>query len=114
MGDQVTPWPPVIVTLPAGIDAANAGQVLSQVCAAFTPGRTVVIADLTATIFCDSSCLRHLIQAHDRAAASDGLRLVIPPGSPVQRILELTGVHHRLAIYPTVAEAIAGPPPAPR
>src|SRR6266550_3577729 len=39
--------PPVIVTLPAQINAATAEQAAGQISAAFTPGETVVIADLT-------------------------------------------------------------------
>ena len=49
MPGQETCVPPVIVTLPAQINAATAGQAAGQVRAAFTPGVTVVIADLTAT-----------------------------------------------------------------
>ena len=49
MSDQQTCAPPVIVMLPARIDAAAADQIT----AAFTPGVSVVIADLTAAACCD-------------------------------------------------------------
>ena len=49
MADQETCPSPVIVTLPAQIDAATA----EQISAAFTSGATVVIADLTATAYGD-------------------------------------------------------------
>jgi anti-sigma B factor antagonist len=106
MPDQVTPSMPVVVALPAEIDVTNAEQVFSQLCAALGPGVDVVIADLTATVFCDSSGLRHLLFAQQRAREGDAqLRLAIPLGCPVRRVLELTGADRLLAIYPDLTEA---------
>jgi len=106
MPDQVTPSMPVVVGLPAEIDVTNAEQVFSQLCAALGPGVDVVIADLTSTVFCDSSGLRHLLFAQQRARESDAqLRLAIPLGCPVRRVLELTGADRLLAIYPDLTEA---------
>jgi len=53
MPGQHTCAPPVIVTLPAQLDAAAAEQAAGQITAAFTPGVRVVIADLTAAARCD-------------------------------------------------------------
>jgi anti-sigma B factor antagonist len=106
MPDQVTPSMPVIVALPAEIDVTNAEEVFGQICAALEPGVDVVIADLTATVFCDSSGLRHLLFAQQRARERDvQLRLAIPPDCPVRRVLELTGAYRMLTIYPDLAEA---------
>ena len=99
---------PVVVTLPAEIDFTVADEVTDQICAAFAPGVTVVVAGLTATTFCDSSGLRYLLLAYERAGASGmQLRFAVPPGGPVQRALELTGVHRVLAVYPTLDGAMA-------
>ena len=46
---QETCAQPVIVTLPGEINTANAEQAAEQISAAFTPGVSVVIADLTST-----------------------------------------------------------------
>src|ERR1700742_3596883 len=106
MPDQVTPQTPVVVALPAEIDVTNAEQVLDLICAALAPGVDVVIADLTSTVFCDSSGLRHLLFAQERARESDAqLRLAIPLGCPVRRVLELTGAYRMLTIYPDLTEA---------
>jgi anti-anti-sigma regulatory factor len=64
MPGQETCAPPVIVTFPAQINAATAEQAAGQISAAFTPGVTVVIADLTATACRDCSAIRHLLRAH--------------------------------------------------
>ena len=99
---------PVIVTLPAEIDAANAESVGERLRAAFTPGVTVVIADMTATVFCDSAGMRHLILADDCAAAHGAqLRLAVLPGH-VLRVLKLMGLDRLLSIYPSLAAALAG------
>ncbi len=57
MPSQQTCAQPVVVTLPAQITAATAEQAAGQVSAAFTPGVTVVIADLTATACRDCSAI---------------------------------------------------------
>jgi anti-sigma B factor antagonist len=99
---------PVVVPLAAEIDLTNAEDVADQIGAAFGPGVTAVIADLTATTFCDSSGLRHLLLASGRASASGGqLLLVIPSSSPVRRILTFTRADQMLAIYPTLDDALS-------
>ena len=105
------PAGPVVVALPAEIDIANADGVGEQLRSAVTPGVTIVIADLTSTVFCDSSAMRHLLLAHDYAAGHDAqLRLAVPPGH-VLRILKLIGLDHLLAPYPSLAAALTGDSP---
>jgi hypothetical protein len=58
-----------VVTLPAELDAAAAERAAGQITAAFTPGVSVVIADLTAAACCDRSAIRNLLKAHRKAAA---------------------------------------------
>ena len=102
--------PPAIVTLPAEIDMANADRVGADLRAAFTPGITTVVADMTATTFCDSRGIRALLLAHDHATASGaGLRLVVP-SAYVLRVLAVLGLDRWLAIYPSMQEALAGQP----
>lgn len=106
---------PAVVTLPAEIDFTNAKEVSDQICAVIGPGVTAVIADLTATIFCDSSGLRHLLLAHKRASAAGAqLRFAIPSASPVRRILQLTGTDDVLAVYQSLDEAITDRSPPGR
>jgi anti-anti-sigma factor len=78
----------------------------SELSSALAPGIGTIIADLTATIFCDSSGVRALLLAHQKAAASGvELWLVVPPG-PVLRIIALLGVDEVLPIYPTLDAAL--------
>jgi hypothetical protein len=86
MPDQQTCAPPVVVTLPAQFDAAAAEQAVSQIAAAFTPGVSVVIADLTAAACCDRSAIRNLLTAHRKATVRGGqVRFAIRPGGPCTR-----------------------------
>jgi anti-sigma B factor antagonist len=103
---------PVVVSLPAEIDMTNAESTVDQLRSAFTPGVTVVIADMSSTVFCDSAGLRHLLLADDWAAAHHAqLWLVVVPGE-VLRVLELMGLDRQLSLYPSLAAALAGHPPA--
>src|SRR5690242_18484451 len=109
MPGQQTCAPPVIVTLPAQITAATAEQAAGQISAAFTPGVTVVIADLTATACRDCSAIRHLLRAHRKATVRGGqVRFAIRPGGPLHRITEFADTHPLLAVYPTLQRAIKG------
>jgi anti-sigma B factor antagonist len=102
-------WPTVI-TLPAEIDMANADRVVADLQAAFAPGVTTVVADMTTTTFCDSRGIHALVMAHQRATASGAeLRLVVP-SECVLRVLALTGLDRWLAIYPSLQEALTGQP----
>jgi hypothetical protein len=71
---------------------------------------TTVIADMTATTFCDSSGVRLLVMAHEEAAATGvDLRLVVPSVN-VLRTLALIGADWLLPIYPSLEDAL-GPEP---
>jgi anti-sigma B factor antagonist len=103
---------PVIVPLPAEIDMANAEDVGEQLCAAFAPGVTVVIADLGPTVFCDSSGARQLVLAHKRAVVSNCEFLVVISSAAVLRALAILGLDRVLEIYPDLAAALAARPAA--
>jgi anti-sigma B factor antagonist len=101
---------PEIVSLPPEIDVSNADAVLEELRAAARPGVAVVIADMTATAFCDSSGVRALLLARDAAARHQAeLRLVVP-GGMVLRILQVMGMNKVLQIYPSRLAALSGSP----
>jgi anti-anti-sigma regulatory factor len=76
-----------------------------QLRSAFRPGVTVVIADMTPTAFCDTSCFRNLLMAHEAAGAAGAqLRLVVHPGA-VWRALTMLGFDRLLSVYPSLESA---------
>lgn len=112
--EPVTPvhTTPVIVTLPAEIDMANDRDVSQQLGSALATGATLVVADMTATRFCDSTGLRALVLAHKQAAAQHTeLRLVITSAN-VLRVMAITKLDTVLRIYPSLDAAQETPLPA--
>ena len=103
MPGQQTCARPVIVTLPARLDAAAAERAADQITAAFTPGVSVVIADLTAAACCDRSAIRNLLKAH-RPGRPGALRDL--PGRPAAPA-------HRLRRHPPAAGGLPHPPARP-
>jgi anti-sigma B factor antagonist len=98
---------PVIVMLPAEIDIANAGKIGGALRSAFRPGVTVVIADMTSTVFCGSSGFRSLLLANDEALARHAELRLATQQAPVLRALKLLGLGRVLQVYPTLAAALA-------
>jgi len=105
---------PVIVTLPARLDAAAAEQAAGQITAAFTPwgergGRRP-----------DRRRVRRPLRYPEPAQGPPrGHRPVRacavrdPPGGPVDQTTGFAGTHPLLAVYPTLLHALAGRSPLP-
>jgi anti-sigma B factor antagonist len=96
-----------VVTLPGSIDIASARRIAGELDSVLASGVTTVIADLTATPFCDSYCARILVAACEQAAANNiEMRLVVPSGF-VLHALKLMGLDGRLPVYLTLDGALA-------
>jgi anti-sigma B factor antagonist len=105
------PYPddePVIVVLPEEIDMENSLQVRQGLLAAVRRKPATLVADMTATSFCDSSGMGAIVYAYrEAAAAGTGLRLVI--GNPnVRRAFALSGIDAVIGIYPDPPAALSG------
>jgi anti-sigma B factor antagonist len=99
---------PVVVSLPAEIDMANAEWVSGQLRVAVAAGPKVVIADMTATTFCDSMGVRVLVLAHRHAAARGTELRLLMPCPRVSRVMEVLGVDAVLPIYHSREQVLAG------
>jgi anti-sigma B factor antagonist len=102
---------PEIVTVPAEVDISNSARLGAELLAALRPGVSVVIADMSRTAFCDSSGIRHLLIANDRAKKNLAQLRVVVAAEQVLRVLGVTGVDEVLDIYPSLQEALADRPP---
>jgi anti-sigma B factor antagonist len=99
-----------VVTVTGEHDLSTAPELKRQLDAAFESGGAVAV-DLLGTTFIDSTVLRILICAREEASERGvGFRVALgeSTGHGVRRLLELTGMEHRLATAPTRAAAIAG------
>ncbi len=76
--------------------------------AAVASGAEVVVVDLTAVTFVDSTALGALVAASRQAG--DATRMHIACTNPeIVRTFDVTGIDRVLPVYPTVAEAFAAP-----
>jgi anti-sigma B factor antagonist len=98
---------PVIVTFPSEIDMANADSIGGRLAAAFTPGVKVVIADMTATTFCDTLGISMLVWACRMAAAHGGQLRLLLPCPYVLKVMDLLGVDAVLPVYHSLEQALA-------
>jgi anti-sigma B factor antagonist len=98
-----------VMTLPAEVDVSNAGQVLKDLLAVFAQGASLVVADMSATTFCDSAGVTALVRAVRKATASGAGLRVAASAPAVTRVLAITGVDRLIEIYPSVAAAMADP-----
>lgn len=96
-----------VVSGPAEIDIANAGQLRAALLAAAAQGHATIVVDLTETSFCDTSGLQVLVLAHRRAAAEGGeLRLVVRSAT-LLRLFSVTGVDHVIPNFTTLDQAVS-------
>lgn len=102
--------PVVVVTLPAEIDMANQPGVADDLLAAVASGAAVVIADMTATTFTDTTGIRALVLAHKQAMASGTEFRVATASRSILRVMSILGLGSYLTVYPSVQEAQAGRP----
>src|SRR5215469_4448769 len=98
----------VALALPAEIDITNALDSCAQLCAAMDDGAQLVIADMTATRFCDTSGFRMLLLASQIAVDHrTDFRVVMPTGGAVLRALKMLGIDKVLSTYSSLPDAMA-------
>lgn len=101
-----------VLALPERMEASNAGQIGEELLSVINGGATALIADMTATIWCDHAGADAVVRAFRRAVVSGiELRLVVP-AEHVSRVLSLSGLDHLVPSYPSLEGATAASPPA--
>ncbi len=87
------------------IDLATAPHFEEQV-ASVALG-TPLVVDMSNVTFMDSTGLRVLIGAHERAEENGGRLAIVVTEGPVTKLLNITGVAEWLNVYPTRSSATA-------
>jgi anti-sigma B factor antagonist len=95
-----------LVSVRGEIDLFTAPEFKERIHDAIEEGRDLVVVDLTATTFIDSSSLGVLIAAHRRLSLGGG-RLVIACDVPaVLNTFKITGLDSVLEVVPTRQDAL--------
>ena len=103
-----------VVSAPPEIDVAAAGQLQAVFHYAVRCGHARVVVDMTGTRFCNAAGLKVLEEAQQSALAEGGgLRLAIPVGGAVARLLLLTGLDCLIPSFGTLEGALASVRPRP-
>jgi len=100
----------IVLALPAEIDLTCAGRLCGEFGAALLSGATVVVADMTATTFCDSSGARILVLAWEQAAVNNIELRVVVPSAAIRRGFTLMGLEGFLPFYPSLSAALTPHP----
>jgi PAS domain S-box-containing protein len=100
-----------VVAFPEHVDVSNATQVGDELLTAFADGAAVVIADMSATVSCDGACADVVALACQRAAVRQAELRLVATAPAVRQLLAEQGLDRLVAVYPSVAAAVATEPP---
>jgi len=103
---------PAVVALPERMDASSAGQIREELLSVINGGATALVADMTATTWCDHAGADAVVGAFQRAVISGTELRLVGTAEQVSRMLSLSGLDHLVPIYPSLAAATAASEPA--
>ena len=96
----------VVATLVGEIDMANATAAFGRIATVLQDEALALVLDLTPTRYLDSTGLQEMLNLHERTRAR-GLQMcvVAPDGAPPRRLIEVTGMHEKLELFPALHAA---------
>ena len=98
----------VVARLTCEIDMTNASYIREELTGSVPNEATGLVIDLSATRYLDSAAIELLFElARKLGRRRQGLRLALPSGSPLRRVLLLTDVPSAATIHDSVEEALA-------
>jgi anti-anti-sigma factor len=99
----------VVARLSGEIDMANAGYVHDELLRSVPNGAIRLVIDLSQTTYLDSAAIALLFDLAKRLGRRrQALCLVLPAGSPLERVLTLTEVGSVAPIHQSLDSALAG------
>ncbi|MEA2125411.1 MAG: anti-sigma factor antagonist [Solirubrobacteraceae bacterium] len=109
--ERVSPPPAdgvVVLALGGELDLAMHEQFHGLVDEVIAEQPRLVVADLTAAEFMDSTMLRELLRAHASLEEAGSRLVVVDPQPPVRRLFELTGTDDLLSLVGSREQALDG------
>src|SRR5689334_8246458 len=93
----------VLAEVRGEVDLSNVSPVRAQLLKAVPNAATALVLDLSETDHLDSSGVRLIFELSERLESrGQKLRLVVPEGSAVGRVLDITGVHRVVPVAHSV------------
>jgi len=97
----------IVARLSGEVDMSNAAYVRDQLLASIPNDALALVLDITACRYLDSAAIEVLFDVSRRLGRRrQELRLVMPPDSPLRRVIELTEVHTAAPVYGSLEAAI--------
>jgi anti-anti-sigma factor len=97
-----------IATIEGEVDASNVRELGERLRALLTNRSTALVVDLTHTSYLDSAGINMLFAlAGELTDRQQRLRLVVPPGTPILRMLTIAGLIGAIATHETRADALS-------
>ena len=98
----------IVARLNGEVDMSNAAYVRDQLLASIPNDALALVLDITACRYLDSAAFEVLCDVSRRLGRRrQELRLVMPPESPLRRVIELTEVHTAAPVYESLDEALS-------
>jgi anti-anti-sigma factor len=98
----------VIAAFDGEIDSSNAGELRLALAERLPSTASGLVLDLTAVNYLDSSGIQLLFDLGRRVAARrQSIRLVVPDGAPMRRVLELCAVGSVAPMHPDLEAALS-------
>jgi anti-anti-sigma factor len=98
----------VVGRLTGEVDMSNATYVREQLLASMPNDALALILDLTGCRYLDSAAIEVLFEMSRRLRRRrQELRIVLPPGSPLKRVIELTEVHTAAPVHESLESAVS-------
>ena len=98
----------VVARLKGEIDLSNARDLGADLVGAVPNSALGLVVDLTATSYLDSSGVHLLFDLADRLRRrQQQLRVVVPEGAPIRRVLRIVEMGDAVPVLATVDEAVA-------
>jgi len=95
-----------VITAPASFDIYTAPEVRDLTIQLQRDGATVIVIDLGAVTFMDSTALGLIVVAHKRLTSAGGTLAVAGASEPVTRMFRVTGLTRLIPMHPTTGDAI--------
>jgi anti-anti-sigma factor len=97
-----------VATVHGEVDSSNAGEIGDRLRFLLTNQLAALVLDLSATTYIDSAGINLIFALGEELRShQQRLHLVVDPGSPIARMIAITGLDKAVPVHASPAEALA-------